>query len=203
MDRTITLPSRKGEPTWEMAELFPYQGTWSEEAYLILETNKLIEFTDGYVELLPMPSQRHQYIVAHLYRLLFLFISTHNLGELLFAPLRLRVKKGSYREPDIIFLGAERDDLRHEQYWEGADLVIEVVNPDDPQRDTVQKRKEYAEAEIPEYWIVNPLDETVTVLTLVEDVYVEHGIFGRGEEASSVLLDGFVAGVSAVFDAPQ
>lgn len=203
MGKIITLPSKKGEPVWELAELFPYQGTWSEEAYLVLGTSKLVEFTDGYVELLPMPSPIHQYIVAYLYRLLFLFVSAQNLGDVLFAPLRVRIKKGSYREPDIVFLLAEHHEHKKAQYWSGADLVIEVVSPDNPQRDTIQKRKEYAEAGIPEYWIVNPLDETITVLIVDGDVYKEHGIFGRGEEASSILLEGFTADVAAVFDAPQ
>ena len=61
----------------------------------------------------------------------------------------------------------------------------------------------YAEAGIPEYWIADPRDETLTVLVLRGDAYVEHGRYGRGETAVSVLLDGFAAEVSAVFDAPE
>ena len=72
----------------------------------------------------------------------------------------------------------------------------------DPERDTKVKRVDYADAGIPEYWIVNPLDETITVLTLHDD-YDEHGIFKRGEPATSVLLPGFGVGVDAVFDAEQ
>jgi Uma2 family endonuclease len=79
--------------------------------------------------------------------------------------------------------------------------VVEVVSPDDPERDTRVKRVAYAEAQIPEYWIVNPMDETVTVLTLVDETYVEHGVFRRGDEASSSLLDGFALTVDEVFDA--
>ena len=40
-------PSRKsqlGEPTWDVATLFPNQGTWSEEEYLALHTKHLVEF---------------------------------------------------------------------------------------------------------------------------------------------------------------
>ena len=58
------------------------------------------------------------------------------------------------------------DPRRGNDFWTGADLVVEVVSPDDPSRDTQDKRLDYAEAGIPEYWIVNPLDETVTVLVL-------------------------------------
>jgi len=83
----------------------------------------------------------------------------------------------------------------------GADLVMEIVNPDDPERDVHMKRRDYAEARIPEYWIVSPIDETIPVLTLTGDAYTEHGVFRRGQPADSVCLDGFVVSVAEVFDA--
>ena len=76
------------------------------------------------------------------------------------------------------------------------------MSPDDPDRDLVEKRADYAEAGIPEYWIVDPRDETITVLKLEGDVYVECGAYARGGKAASPLLDGFTADVAAVFDAP-
>jgi Uma2 family endonuclease len=93
------------------------------------------------------------------------------------------------------------DPRRQNRYWLGADLVIEIVSPDDPERDTKVKRADYAEVGIPEYWIVDPNDETITVLTLTGDAYREHGTFRREESADSLVLDGFVVSVSAVFDA--
>ena len=60
---------------------------------------------------------------------------------------------------------------------------------------------DYAEAGIPEYWIVNPLDETITVLALRDGTYAEHGVFRRGQRATSALLPTFAVSVSEVFDA--
>ena len=79
--------------------------------------------------------------------------------------------------------------------------MAEIVSPDDPQRDTREKRLDYAEARIPEYWIANPLDETVTVLSLQGEAYAEHRVCRRGERAESVLLEGLAADVTEVFDA--
>jgi hypothetical protein len=55
--------------------LLPVQGQWSAEAYLWLtdHTSRLIEFTDGYIEVLPMPTEAHQTILAALYQALFTF----------------------------------------------------------------------------------------------------------------------------------
>ena len=66
----------------------------------------------------------------------------------------------------------------------------------------VVKRADYAEAGIPEYWIVDPRNETITVLALEGNGYVEHGVCARGDTATSRLLAGFTVDVTAVFDAP-
>ncbi len=63
------------------------------------------------------------------------------------------------------------------------------------------KREDYAQAGIPEYWIVDPLIEQITVLTLADNVYVEHGVFGRGSTATSALFPEFEVGVDGVLDA--
>jgi Uma2 family endonuclease len=87
------------------------------------------------------------------------------------------------------------------RYWLGVDVAVEVVSDDDPERDTKIKRADYAEAGIPEYWIVNPLNDTLTVLTLEGDTYAEHGVFQCGDTATSRLLDGFSVSVDEVLNA--
>jgi Uma2 family endonuclease len=71
---------------------------------------------------------------------------------------------------------------------------MEVVSPDDPERDLVLKRDDHARAGIPEYWIVDPSVCSVTVLVLEHDRYREQERRGGGE-AGSVLLPGFSVNV--------
>lgn len=183
-------------------DLLPRQGEWSVEAYLWLtdRTNRLIEFVDGYLHILPMPTDRHQSILWFLVRI-FDALTVQIGGVALFAPLRLQVSPTRFREPDLLFLRSRRDPRRGERYWTGADLVLEVVSPDDPQRDLVEKRRDYAEAGIPEYWIVDPEHEQVIVLRLGEAGYEEHGVFGRGDTATSALLPDLRVDVSAMLEA--
>ena len=183
-------------------DLAPLQGFWMAQQYLKLtdQTNHLIEFTDGVMEMLPMPTDKHQSILDFLHHALRPWIKRIG-GKVLFAALRLEIRSDKFREPDLLLVLNRSDPRRQNDYWRGADLVLEVVSPDDPERDTVVKRADYAEARIPEYWIVNPLDETITVLTLSGAAYVEHGVFRRGEDAGSVLLPGFSVAVADVFDA--
>ena len=96
-------------------------------------------------------------------------------------------------------MAAEHAGRLGEQFWRGADLVMEIVGPDDPERDIVTKRREYAQSGIPEYWIVDPTEASITVLTLQGQEYALHGEFAAGEAASSVLLEGFKVDVGDVF----
>jgi len=147
-----------------------------------------------------MPAPEHQKILALLYELFVAFVRPRG-GITLFSPLRVRVRPGKFREPDLAVLRDANDPRQLKRYWLGVDLAVEVVSDDDPERDTKLKRAEYAEAGIPEYWIVNPLDETITVLTLADGAYNELGVFQRGERASSTLLAGFSVSVDEVFNA--
>lgn len=188
------------EPAWEVATLFPAQGQWTEEEYLMLPGNHLVELSDGAIEVLAMPTEAHQSIVAFLHALLQAFVLPRRLGKALFSPLPVRLWPGKMREPDIVFMLAANASRRRKKHWDGADLVMEVVS-DDRGRDLELKRAEYARARIPEYWIVDPQLQQITVLRLDGDQYVLHGQFTVGQTAGSRLLEGFSVDVTAVFAA--
>jgi Uma2 family endonuclease len=200
----VRHPIVPGEPTWDIARLFPAQGQWTEAEYLALETNQLIELTDGSLDFLPMPTLFHQLIVRYLFDLLRLFAQTHKAGDVFFAPLRIRLWSGKIREPDIVLLTAARI-IGLREPPRGADLAIEVVSdfPEDRNRDLITKREEYARAGIGEYWIVDPELGTITVLVLEGDQYRLHGEFAVGVRASSVVLPGFEVDVASVFAAGE
>lgn len=183
-------------------ELLPEQGRVSETDYLWLTNHatRLLEFTDGYIEVLPIPSNTHQGIVLFFIRALLPHVDTR--GSILrFAPLRLRLRVGKFREPDLMILLDANDPRVTEPYWLGAEMILEVISPDRPERDLVEKRREYAEAGIPEYWIVNPLDQSSAVLRLEGGTYGEHGIFTAGMKATSSVLPHVSVAVDEVFAA--
>ncbi|MBW3543024.1 MAG: Uma2 family endonuclease [Planctomycetes bacterium] len=193
--------SSLGELTWEIARLYPRQGEWTEQEYLALDTNQLIEFSDGVLEFLPMPSWLHQAIVQFLYRRLHDFAEPRDLGRVLFAPLPVRLRPGKYREPDIGVFGQEHVPADPHGQPHGARLLVEVVSPGERnrKRDLETKRDECARAQIPEYWIVDPERRTIAVLVLDGSDYRLHGEFAAGQSATSVELDGFSVEVDAVF----
>lgn len=196
------------QPVWELATLYPAQGTWTEEEYLALtdKTNRLIEFVDGDLEFLSMPTRIHQRIVKYLLFLLSAFVDERGLGEVLPGGIRIRTSTGKFRIPDVIFLASDSEATwGGNRYFEGADLAMEIVseNDDSHKRDYDTKLSEYAAAGIPEYWIVDPQEIKITVLALPSGAtsYVEHGVFRGGDIVTSKLLADFAVDVEQVFAA--
>ncbi len=199
-----TVPlSSDADYAWEVATLFPEQGRWSEEAYLDLTdgTNRRIELVDGRLEFLPMPTELHQALAGFLYHALLSFVAKGGLGIVPFPPLRVRIPRGHFREPDVLFLRKENFHLRANRIWRGADLVMEVVSPDpkDRKRDYDDKLADYAEAGIADYWIVDAEQQSVVVHRLDGNRYAVHGQFTRDQQATLALLNEFAVDVSALF----
>ncbi|MGI0495562.1 Uma2 family endonuclease [Alkalinema pantanalense CENA528] len=97
------------------------------------------------------------------------------------------------REPDLIILseesaialeGARQSFITHDM--PSPLLVVEVVSPKQENRDYRYKRTEYAGRRIPEYWIIDPIAQKVTILEWVEGLY-EEKVY-EGEQAIETTL---------------
>lgn len=159
MDRTLRIPnrsSRLGKPTWEaIDDYLPVQGEWTEREYLRFDTNRGIELSHARLVFLPWPDAVHQTLLMICCdRLSHCYVDgTRGLSVPRF---KLRLASQLWRMPDVVYVLPSNRHRAHSEYFDCADLVIEVVSPDRPKRDLVKKRREYAAAGIPEYWVVDP-----------------------------------------------
>ena len=169
-----------------------------------------VELVGGRLSYLPMPFDLHAAIV-HFLTLEFAdhLKATYPDAALRGSKMRVLIPEESRhdrnrREPDLVLLLDKHDPRRGPEFWTGADLCVEVVSPDDPDRDYEAKRPEYAAAGVREYWIVDPRDRTPTddrgrtvrVLTLEDGDYRE-AVYQEGDAAPSILLPGFEVDVTA------
>ena len=152
-----TAPASRNALASLLCDVLPPQGAWSDDAYLWLtdHTSRLIEFTDGHVQELALPTFTQQAVLGFLYRLFHAHVEPRG-GVVVFSAMRMRIREGKFREPDLLMLRDRSDPRCRDRYWLGADLVVEVVSPDDPDRDLIEKRADYAEGGVPEYWIADP-----------------------------------------------
>ena len=197
--------SQRGEPSWEMAYCFPRQGEWTDEDFPAFESSTFpVELVDGCLEFLPMPTYSHQRLVRFLFLQLDRAAQSSRRGEASFAPFPIRLWDSRCCEPDVLFLGAERV-ARREDAPQAAEIVIEVLSQGQTnrERDLVTKRNDYARAQIPEYWIVDPEQLSVKVLVLALDQYLVHGEFMSETIATLVFLPEFSVNVTDLFASAQ
>lgn len=194
---------KAGEPAWRVALFYPQQGGWTETDYLELEGGPLVEYDDGFVEVLDTPTKEHQRVVQYLFLLLQQYVNTLRCGEVFIAPLPVRLWPRKFREPDVVFVRESRGEYCG--YPEGADLVMEVVSPgaESRRRDTETKVQEYARAGIAEYWIIDPERHSISVHGLVGESYARVTCFLNGQQAKSELLTGFCVSVDEVLAAAR
>jgi Uma2 family endonuclease len=173
---------------------------FSVEDYLSLDGPYLIEYVDGRIQVLPMPDRLHQELLLLILLALREWTAANDPeADVVFAPFFVHLSEVKYREPDVSLLLGRNRHRRSRKQWQGADFVVEVVSESNRDHDLVTKRREYAEHGFAEYWIVDPAARSITVLTLGEGGYIEHGVFGVGDVASGTLLDRFTLDVGDLF----
>lgn len=145
------------------------------------------ELVDGRLELINPPTIEHFLIVAFLDTAFIAEIQRLGLPWLTFRETGTRTGRNKSRLTDLCVVMQEqaRDLLKVSAVFESAPLlIVEVVSPDSIKRDYRYKRSEYAALEVPEYWIVDPLELKITVLLLEEGFY-EETVFTADEKIVS------------------
>jgi Uma2 family endonuclease len=138
---------------------------WTEDGYLAHAPEEgFYEFKDGALIVHAPVSIEHQEIVGFFTFLLRGVVSRRSLGKVFNGPAVLRLRENLLREPDILFVAAERLGIVRKGYVDGAaDFVLEVISESGRQRDLEEKAGEYEAAGVAEYWIVDPVGREVLV----------------------------------------
>ena len=129
------------------------------EEYLRIDTEgRLAEWVDGETRVYMANTLPHQQIQRFLHHIIDGLAEERELGTMLAAGYAMQNRRGgSGREPDLVFVLREHEDRLQNSHLAGApDLVVEVVSADSPERDYIEKFREYEAAGIPEYWVIDP-----------------------------------------------
>ncbi len=158
------------------------------------------EIIGGQLVVSPSPSTRHQYVLIKLASALDAYLSNDKSGQAFFAPLDVRLSFYDVVQPDLLVVLNDRMEIIQEQGIVGApSLVVEILSPSSRITDRVDKAALYASSGVQEYWIVDPIAETVTVYGLDGDRFVPSAELERADDLHSVALEGFVLDLETLF----
>ena len=141
------------------------------------------ELVDGVLLVSSAPSDLHQVASRNLFRLLDAHAPEPM--EVLFAPVNVIFTSTRLLQPDLMVFPELRDLLGKPAERALPLLAIEVLSPSTRAVDTTLKRHVCEQGGIPSYWLVDPIEPSVTILELTDGMYVERGTWG-GDEAVEV-----------------
>jgi Uma2 family endonuclease len=135
------------------------------------------ELVDGVLLVSPAPGYRHQTAVTEL---LFL-LKTAEVPpfQTLVAPFVFRPTNRRSFQPDLLVV--RTDEVTERGITEPPVLAVEVLSPGTRSVDLLLKRGVYEESAVPSYWLVDPLEPSVTVLELDPDGRYQQTAVVRGD----------------------
>ena len=171
------------------------------EDYLTTPEDERYELLDGDLIMVAAPNLKHQRVLLELARRLAQFIDDRGLGELFIAPCDVYLSDTNVVQPDLLFVSREHEHLLSDgQKVRGApDLVIEILSPSSVETDRGAKRDLYGAHGVAEYWLVDPIAETVSIHRHRDGVLVATNTFGRGQTLRSPLFAGLELHLDDVF----
>ena len=148
----------------------PEKQIYTESDYYALPEDVRAELIDGRIYYQAAPSRMHQRILSGLHATIYNYIRSKN-GPCEVYPAPFAVKLHEDRktivEPDISII-CDKNKLTDKGCTGAPDWIIEIISPGNSSHDYIRKLNLYADAGVREYWIVNPIKQTIFVYHLEE-----------------------------------
>lgn len=124
--------------------------------YELIDGELLVSWADEDAEVNASPRRIHQRAARQLMRLLEPYVERHALGEVLMAPLDVRLTPDSLVQPDVL-VAPPGADGRAESNEPVTAMVLaaEVLSPSTAGNDRLRKRAFYSRQGVPDYWVVD------------------------------------------------
>ena len=162
---------------------------WTYEEYSCLDDDQRYEIIAGNLLIAPAPDTWHQDWLSDIYVFLRQFVRQRKLGRTFIAPVDVVLDEENTVQPDIVFVAAARADIIQRRAIFGTpDLLIELISPSSVRRDRYDKQELYARFGVKEYWIGDPANKSLEILTLKAGRYELHCAAEEKGKLSSLVL---------------
>lgn len=143
------------------------RGYTFEEFCLLVKDGQKADLIDGVIYMASPDNNDANRLCVWLLTLMEMLVEANDLGDMFVNRAAFRLDGGNSPEPDVAFVRKERLHLVRRGFTDGPpDLAVEFVSPESVERDYGKKRLQYQRAGVPEFWIVDEIDEKLSLLRL-------------------------------------
>jgi Uma2 family endonuclease len=167
------------------------RGYTFEDFCFLLKDGQKGDLIDGVIYMASPDNMDANSLCVWLLGLMDLFVEANDLGRMFVNRAAFRLDDANSPEPDIAFVRKGRLHLIRRGFMKGPpDLAVEIVSPESVERDYETKRRQYQRAGVPEYWLVDEIEQKVLLLRLAANRRYREVRPRRGVLRSEV-MDGF------------
>lgn len=174
------------------------------EYFQIRENNEaLLEYIDGIIYMLPSPSTKHQRISSRIQLKFGNFLEGKDC-EVFPAPYDIELKTDLTKGTKIVIpdlsIICDKSGFTDARYVGVPELIVEILSQSNQSHDLITKLNIYMEYGVKEYWIVNPMLNTITVYALNEEkMYEQYDMKTDIGTITSKFLNGFHLDLEYIF----
>jgi Uma2 family endonuclease len=148
------------------------------------------DLLDGVIYMASPENTDANEVFGWLFAILKMYVIENDLGQVFGSRVAFKIDETNGPEPDIAFVAKARASLIKRGRVEGPpDLAIEIVSPESVERDYLQKKTLYQNAEVSEYWIIDEMDLSAVIYRLKKGKLVKTPI--RNGIVRSTTIPGF------------
>jgi Uma2 family endonuclease len=158
------------------------------------------ELYDGEVIVVPSPFPRHQRVLLHICGILVEY--ERATGGLVFeAPMDIVFSEHNVVQPDVVYFRQERRHVidMNDATRAAPDLAVEILSRSTESRDRGRKMQLLARYRVPEYWIVDPVENRLEVYVLRESTYELVATYDETQDVRSPTLPNLAFPAARVF----
>ena len=153
------------------------------------DDGRIYELIDGEIVVSAAPTFRHGLVSQLMNRSFLNWISEHEVGLVLTAPVDVVLGEGQALQPDLLYIEDDNPGEVVGGRFHGApDLAVEIISPTSRSRDSIVKSMRYARFGVREFWLVDPDLRTMSAYDLVDGLYIERVADAEGVLASGVMV---------------
>ncbi len=202
--RQILKSPRAGQHLDAMARALADEIQKRKAFYEWIDENTKAEFIGGKIIVHSPVSDEHWKTTDLLSRIVSIYASVKKLGRVGVEKVMISLTHNDY-EPDIVFFKKEKADtfVKGQVLYPAPDFIVEILSKKTAKTDKTIKKEDYAAHGVREYWIIDPIKQTIEqhiLLNPTDTEFFPPYLYSIHDDITSRVIEGFTIPVRAIFD---